>query len=95
MAEAGEVVRGVRLRPVARLVERDHRRRRADVVVDDLDLGIALLERRELGGPVGPGRAGVEAHHHAFLFRGFVERFLAGVELRRIEHGLRRHCAGQ
>ena len=52
-----EIVRGVRLRAVARLVERDDRRRRADVVVDDLDFGIALLERGELRRPVGPGRA--------------------------------------
>ena len=90
-----EVVRGVGLRAVARLVERDHGRGRTDVVVDDLDFRIALLEGGEFRGPVGPSRAGVEAHHHAFLLRGVVERLLTGVELRRIEHGLRGRERGE
>src|SRR2546428_255626 len=76
-------------------VERGHRRPGADVVVHDLDFGVALLERGEFRRPVGPCRAGVEAHYHAFLFRRFVERFLAGVELGRIEHGLRRRGDGE
>ena len=95
-ARGREVVRGVRLRPVARLVERDDGRRRADVVVDDLDFGIALLERGELRRPVGPGRAGVEAHDHAFLLGGFVERLLAGIELAANRaRSARAHDAGQ
>ena len=83
------------MRAVARLVECDHGGCRADVVVDDLDFGVALLERCEFGGPVRPRRTGVEAHDHAFLLRGFVERFLAGIELAGVEDGLRREAGGE
>ena len=84
-AGGGEVVRGVGLRTVARLLERDHGRRRAEVVVDDLDVGVAPLERGELRRPVRPRRAGVEADHHALLLRRLVERLLARVQLRRVD----------
>src|SRR5690606_23496843 len=60
-----------------------------EVVVDQLDLRVALLEGGELGRPVRPGRAGVEADHHAFLAGLLVERLLARIELRRVVDGLR------
>ena len=90
----GEVIGGVGLRAVARLVERHHGRGRAEIVVGHLDRGIALLEGRELRRPIGPGRAGVERHDHAFLAGGLIQRLLARIELGRIHHGLRvRACA--
>ena len=87
-AGCGKIIRGVRLRPVTRLVQSDNRRGRAEVVVGHLHGGVAFFECRELGGPIRPGRAGIEGHHHAFLVCRLVKRLLAGIQFRRLGDGL-------
>ncbi len=88
-AGGSKVISGIGLRPVARLVERDHGRGGAEIVIGHLDCGIALLEGRKLRRPVGPSRAGIERNDHAFLAGGLVQSFLARIELGRIHDGLR------
>ena len=77
----GKVIGGVGLRAAAGLLQCHHGGGRADVVVGQLDLGVALLEVAEQRLPVGPLGPGVERDAQTFLLRLGIQGLLARIEL--------------